>query len=119
MATKKKYTRPRAVDLGLSAKKTPTRAQETGGKSKSSKTIAPTGRGKPITAAVATANIAKALYAADKKATAAAKSAGKGLYKAHTTTYKKTGQAIKAGAKALRPYTIFAKTKRAKSRVKK
>ena len=84
-----------------------------------SKTIAPTGRGKPITAAVATANIAKALYAADKKATAAAKSAGKGLYKAHTTTYKKAGQAIKAGAKALRPYTIFAKTKRAKSRVKK
>jgi hypothetical protein len=32
MATTKNYTRPRAVDLGLSPKKTPTQAQEMGAK---------------------------------------------------------------------------------------
>ena len=59
MATKKKYTRPRAVDLGLSPKKTPTRAQETGGKVKPSKIIAPTGRGKAISGGKAAMNVAK------------------------------------------------------------
>ena len=37
MATTKNYTRPRAVDLGLSPKKTPTQARETGGKKSQTK----------------------------------------------------------------------------------
>ena len=89
-----------------------------------SKTIAPTGRGKPISGGKAVWNVYKTITEGltpklQPSTVDVYKKAGKNIGKKIGQAAKQQVGYVKAGAKALRPYTIFAKTKRAKSRVKK